>query len=39
MLSWAQKLGIEAKGAFGLPVGLTPEHIFHYSYAVLNSPG
>ena len=37
--SWAQKLGLKTKGNFGLPTGVTPEDIFHYSYAVFHSPG
>jgi SOS-response transcriptional repressor LexA len=37
--SWAQKLGLKAKGNFSLPTGLTPEDIFHYAYAVFHSPG
>ena len=39
LLLWAQKLGVKAKGDFGLPDGLTPEDIFHYAYSVLHSPG
>jgi len=39
LLSWAQKLGVKPKGDFGLPAGLTPEDIFHYSYAMFHSPG
>ncbi len=33
------RLGVAAKGSHGLPVGLTPEDIFHYAYAVFHSPG
>jgi predicted helicase len=36
--SLASVLGIEQKGELGLPVGLTPEDIFHYAYAVFYSP-
>ena len=32
-------LKVLQKGAHGLPVGLTPEDIFHYAYAVFHSPG
>lgn len=32
------KLGLRA-GEGGLPAGLTPEDIFHYTYAVFHSPG
>ncbi len=33
-----EKLGLR-RGDHGLPVGLTPEDIFHYAYAVFHSPG
>lgn len=39
LLSWAQKLDLKVHGDFGLPVGVTPEDIFHYVYAVFHSPG
>ena len=32
-------LGLPQKGAHGLPTDLTPENIFHYTYAVFHSPG
>ena len=35
----ASSLQIPQKGSYGLPGGLTPEHIFHYIYAVFHSPG
>lgn len=35
----AEKLGLKQTAAHGLPVGLTPEDIFHYAYAVFHSPG
>ena len=35
----AAALQLPQKGAHGLPVGLTPEDIFHYAYAVFHSPG
>jgi predicted helicase len=37
--SLASVLGLQQKGAHGLPADLTPEDIFHYAYAVLHSPG
>ena len=37
--SWAQRLDIKQTGDFGLPVGMTPEDIFQYTYAVFHSPG
>jgi len=37
--SLAEKLGLKQTAAHSLPAGLTPEDIFHYSYAVLHSPG
>jgi predicted helicase len=39
LLSWSAMLGVKPEGNFGLPVGLTPEDIFHYIYAVFHSPG
>jgi predicted helicase len=39
LCSWAQKLGVKAKGELGLPAALTPEDIFHYAYGVFHSPG
>ena len=36
--SLAKALGLQ-HGEYGLPVGLAPEHIFHYTYAVFHSPG
>ncbi|MCB1919777.1 MAG: hypothetical protein KDJ28_07350 [Candidatus Competibacteraceae bacterium] len=39
LFSWTQKLGVMTNGDFGLPAGLTPEDIFHYTYAVFYSPG
>ncbi len=39
LLSWSQKLGILPTQDFGLPVGLTPEDILHYAYAIFHSPG
>jgi len=38
LFSWAQKLGLNGKGNFGAPAGLTPEDIFHYAYAIFHSP-
>ena len=35
----AAALHLPQSGPEGLPHGLTPEDIFHYSYAVLHSPG
>ena len=35
----ASALDIQQEGAHGLPSGVTPENIFHYTYAVLHSPG
>lgn len=35
----AAALQLPQKGEHGLPAGLTPEDIFHYAYAVFNSPG
>jgi predicted helicase len=32
-------LGLRLQPSSGLPVGLAPEDIFHYAYAVLHSPG
>ena len=37
--SLSDKLGLKQTGAHGLPAGLTPEDIFHYTYAVFHSPG
>jgi predicted helicase len=34
----AQAMGLQQSGAHSLPVGLTPEDIFHYVYAVFHSP-
>jgi predicted helicase len=34
----AEKLGLPQVGNYGLPEGITPEDIFHYTYAVLYSP-
>ena len=36
--SMASVLGLQQKGAYGLPIGMTPEDIFHYAYAVFRSP-
>ncbi|MES2467596.1 MAG: type ISP restriction/modification enzyme [Verrucomicrobiota bacterium] len=36
---FAQSLGLKQAKEGGLPVGLTPEDIFHYAYAVFHSPG
>lgn len=36
---FAQRLGVKPRGDFSLPEGFTPEDIFHYTYAVLHSPG
>ena len=33
------RFGLPQVGSFGLPQGLTPEDIFHYIYAILQSPG
>jgi hypothetical protein len=35
----AEKLGLKQATEHGLPVGVTPEDIFHYIYAVFHSPG
>ena len=35
----AAQLQLSQKGEQGLPVGLTPEDIFHYAYAMFHSPG
>ena len=35
----ATTLSIQESGAYGLPLGLTPEDIFQYAYAVFHSPG
>ncbi len=32
------RLGLGASGPYSLPAGLTPEDIFHYTYAVFHSP-
>jgi len=32
-------LGLSAEGSSDVPSGLTPEDIFHYTYAVFHSPG
>ena len=37
--SLAGTLGLQQGGAHSVPVGLTPEGIFHYLYAVFHSPG
>jgi predicted helicase len=37
--SFAQRLGVNNTGDFGLPDGVTPEDIFQYTYGVLYSPG
>jgi predicted helicase len=34
----AEKLGLSQAGPHGLPQGVTPEDIFHYTYAIFNSP-
>jgi predicted helicase len=36
--SFSAKLGLPSEAPHNLPAGLTPEDIFHYAYAVLNSP-
>jgi predicted helicase len=38
LLAWAAKLGLKARGEFGLPAGMTPMDIFRYAYALLHSP-
>ena len=35
----SEALGLRQQGAHGLPAVLAPEDIFHYTYAVLHSPG
>ncbi len=35
----AAALDVRQDGLHGLPAGLTPEDIFHYTYAVFHSPG
>jgi len=37
--SLAARLGVAQTTPHGLPVGLTPEQIFHFAYAVFHSPG
>jgi predicted helicase len=37
--SIARALNTKTEGPHGLPIGLTPEDIFHYAYAVFHSPG
>jgi hypothetical protein len=37
--SLAKILGLQPKGQYSLPVGLAPEDIFHYIYAIFHSPG
>ena len=39
MDSIARVLTVKVEGPHGLPIGLTPEDIFHYAYAVFHSPG
>ncbi|MDP2884780.1 MAG: type ISP restriction/modification enzyme, partial [Ignavibacteria bacterium] len=35
----SDRLKIPSRQTSGLPVGLTPEDVFHYAYAVFHSPG
>lgn len=39
LMTLAGKLGLELCSRDEVPTGLTPEDIFHYSYAVFHSPG
>lgn len=37
--SWAERLAVKQEGDFGLPIGMTPEGVVQYTYAVFHSPG
>jgi hypothetical protein len=39
VLRLSEALGLGQNGTASLPIGLTPEDIFHYIYAVFHSPG